>query len=84
MCGVLEVAAPRPHRLHPTNVYAVCRQGKDPGLMLCSLRDLHKSNTNLTDFVQRMDENGPRYVLPEGGVTGPNGLTGQYVVVELL
>jgi hypothetical protein len=46
------------------------------------LKDLSDSNGNLNEFVQPAWHPNEIFLLPEGGINGPNGLKNKSIVIE--
>ncbi|CAG9789119.1 unnamed protein product [Diatraea saccharalis] len=64
------------------NIYVISRHGKSRFLAAWSLADLAKSNKNLWEFSPKRGDDGLKYILPEGGIGGKEGLRNQFLVIE--
>lgn len=63
--------------------YVLARHGKSRHLAAWSLKELSCSNMNLNEFKQPK-EHPDVFLLPEGGISGPMGLKGKSIVIEVV
>lgn len=64
--------------------YVLARHGKSKNLAAWSLRHLSDSNGNLEEFSQPKNYPDKLFLLPEGGISGPNGLCQKAIVIKNL
>ncbi|XP_055676532.1 actin maturation protease [Lutzomyia longipalpis] len=62
--------------------YVIARQGKSRLLGVWSLSSLAESNGNLTEFSQPKQHQGKDFMLPEGGIAGPQGLCHRAIIIH--
>ncbi|XP_062536244.1 actin maturation protease [Armigeres subalbatus] len=62
--------------------YVFARHGKTKNLALWLLRDLARSNANLEEFCQPIGHPDEKFILPEGGIGGRNGLRCKFIMIE--
>ncbi|XP_055384313.1 actin maturation protease [Condylostylus longicornis] len=64
------------------NFYVLARHGKTKSIAVWSLKSLSASNSNLIEFAQPKGYPNTDFLLPEGGIGGPNGLRNQCVIAQ--
>ncbi|CAH0400366.1 unnamed protein product [Chilo suppressalis] len=67
---------------YPENIYVISRHGKSRFLAAWNIQDLAKSNRNLWEFSPKRGVDGLKYILPEGGIGGKEGLRNQFLMFE--
>uniref|UniRef100_A0A1B0CR72 Actin maturation protease n=1 Tax=Lutzomyia longipalpis TaxID=7200 RepID=A0A1B0CR72_LUTLO len=67
---------------YDSDFYVIARQGKSRLLGVWSLSSLAESNGNLTEFSQPKQHQGKDFMLPEGGIAGPQGLCHRAIIIH--
>lgn len=84
VCGIILIKNVEKPLSTADNVYVLCRHGKSKFLTAWKLSDLATSNQNLWEFSPNKLSGDLKYVHPEGGLGGENGLRSQYLLFNWL
>jgi len=64
------------------NFFVLARHGKTKNIAVWSLKSLSASNSNLIEFAQPKGYPNMDFLVPEGGIGGPQGLKNQSIIVQ--
>lgn len=79
---IAEVFESKKQKYDFRNVYVTARHGKSSNLAIWKLQDLEDSNRNLDEMSEIRLNDELEYIVPNGGLNGDEGLSGQFILVH--